>query len=203
MHPIEHCKVFFPELSVFVDERHSSIFLPFGQDRCAWWPVANGAVLRYHYKGPSSAACCKRQVAMASFFEEIRQIPHKKTTVSTKQNASPIWKVSKKLPHESCPHGNGDQRLHCWYRHSQHEANPEESPLSLRKMPAEDDTKLHRVCGDYIRQTLLAACRRPFSHLTTGIKPACAVRSLPPWLIWMFFAVVLADLALRFFSWKW
>ena len=33
------------------------------------------------------------------------------------------------------------------------EANPEESPLSLRKMPAEDDTKLHRVCGDYIRQT--------------------------------------------------
>ena len=58
---------------------------------------------------------------------------------------------------------------------------------------------MHRVCGDYIRQTLLAACRRPFSHLTTGIKPACAVRSLPPWLIWMFFAVVLADLALPLF----
>ena len=36
-------------------------------------------------------------------------------------------------------------------------------------------------------------------NLTTGIKPACAVRSLPPWRIWMFFAFVLADLVLPLF----
>ena len=86
--------------------------------------------------------------------------------------------------------------------------HPEESPLSLRKMPAEDDTKLHRVCGDYIRQTLLAACRRPFFTVeSTSITRQCntptmlvplrsALRQIPARIRWfklsislMFFCV--------------
>ncbi len=42
-----------------------------------------------------------------------------KKPLSPRNRVRVIWKVSEKLPHESCPHGNGDQRLHCWYRHSQ------------------------------------------------------------------------------------
>ena len=35
-----------------------------------------------------------------------------------------------------------------------------------------------------------------YKNFTTGIKPACAVRSFPPWMIWMFWTELLDDFVL-------